>query len=110
MLKKNKVIMTLLITVMCIVAVGCPVFAESTTGGMVAGIWDTVYGVIKEVGGTLSIATFVCSGFYFFIIGKSQRSLDLARGLMIGAAAGIIIIYIGPTIMKAVINLASSKA
>lgn len=70
-------------------------------GKAVDNLWTTtIYGPIKDIGGTLAIATFVCSAFYFFIIGKNKNGLELAKGLMIGAGVGIAIIYFGPGIIS----------
>lgn len=77
----------------------------TSVGDIVNKLWDNViYTNIKEIGGTLAIATFVCSAFYFFIIGRSKNGLELAKALMIGAGVGIVIIYIGPTVINLVIN------
>lgn len=109
--RKTKVLFTIITVVLCMFMVTAPVFAddggayETKTGEMVNDLWEnTIYKVIKEVGGTLAIATFVCSAFYFFVIGKSKAGNDLARNLMIGAAIGILIIYAGPVVMRAVIR------
>ena len=112
MSKKQK---TLLIAIAVLLSIGVtvtPIFAATTTTGqLVENLWNnTIYQVIKEVGGTLAIATFVCSAFYFFVIGKSSHGLDFARGLMIGAAIGIVIIYLGPTIINAVIDAVSKNS
>ena len=80
----------------------------SPTGELVGKLWSTVYGVIKDIGTPLATATFVCSAFYFFIIGKDKNSLDKARGLMIGAIVGLLIIYLAPTIINAVIDAINS--
>lgn len=83
--------------------------ANTETGRLVDNLWTgTIYPAIKEIGGTLAIATFVCSAFYFWIIGKDARSLEKAKGLMIGSGVGIIIIYIAPKIIQIVIDAVSS--
>ena len=86
-----------------------PVLADSQVGELVDNLWtDTIYPAIQDIGGTLAIATFVCSAFYFWIIGKDARSLEKAKGLMIGSGVGIVIIYIAPKIIKIIIDAVSS--
>lgn len=78
---------------------------QTEIGQLVNNLWtSTLYPIIQDVGGTLAIATFVCSAFYFFIIGKSKDGLNLAKGLMIGSGIGIIIIYLAPKVINAVIT------
>lgn len=82
-----------------------------SVGQIVTDLWNsTIYTNIQEIGGTLAIATFVCSAFYFFIIGRSKNGLELAKALMIGAGVGIIIIYIGPAVIRVIIDAVSGYA
>jgi hypothetical protein len=80
----------------------------SPTGDLVNKLWQTVYGVIKDIGTPLATATLVCSSFYFFIVGKDKNSLDKAKGLMIGSIVGLLIIYLAPTIISAVVDAINS--
>lgn len=108
--RKTKRIFTIITVVTFMLMFSMTVFAaETETGKLVEDLWNnTIYMVIQEVGGTLAIATFVCSAFYFFVIGKSKAGTDLARNLMIGAGVGILIIYVGPIVVNAIIKAASN--
>lgn len=90
------------ITVMIMV-----MLAKTDIGNAVDSLWNSIYQVIKEVGGTLAIATFVCSAFYYFILGTSKNSLETAKRVMVGAAVGIIIIYLGPVVIQTIISVVS---
>ena len=83
------------------------VLFQTDIGKAVDTLWADIYTVIKEVGGTLAIATFVCSAFYYFILGTSKNSLDNAKRIMVGAGVGIIIIYLGPVVINAIIKIVS---
>ncbi len=76
-------------------------------GKAVGDIWGSVYTVIKEVGGTLAVATLAVSGLYYFVIGQDRESLDKAKRFIKGSIIGIIIIYLAPLVIKAVIEIVS---
>ena len=80
----------------------------SPTGELVNKLWQSLYQVIKDIGTPLATATFVCSAFYFFVVGKNKNWIDNARALMIGSIVGLLIIYLAPTIIKAVIDVVAT--
>ena len=71
-------------------------------------VWLKVYDIIKAIGTPLATATFAVSSFYFFIIGRDKAYLEKAKGLMIGSAVGLGIIYLAPTIVQAFVDIFSS--
>ena len=83
------------------------VLAKTEVGQAVDELWNSIYTVIKEIGGTLAIATFVCSAFYYFILGSSKTGLDTAKKMMVGSGIGIAIIYLAPLVINAIIEVVS---
>lgn len=79
---------------------------EPTEVGKLANnLWQLAWNIIKEVGQPLAFVTLVSSAFYYFTPWGSKNNLDMARKLMIGSIAGLVIIYLGPTVVNYVISV-----
>ena len=74
---------------------------EATTipGKILEAIWNAIGTSFKEVGGFLAIICFVASSIYFFRIGKDDKKLDVAKGIMLSSLVGLVVVYFGEYII-----------
>jgi len=88
-----------------------PVFATKT-GETVNSVWNTAYGIIKEIGTPIATATAVCSAFYYFspLGANNDRGQETAKKLIVGAVVGLLIIYLTPAIVNAIVNILESMS
>ena len=74
--------------------------ANTIPGKILEAIWNAIGSSFKEVGGFLAIICFVASSIYFFRIGKDDKKLDIAKGIMFSSLIGLVVVYFGEQIVN----------